>query len=72
MPPKLIPIMEQTTNDPVDLLARTIWGEARGEPVRAPTGGATHYHSVDVHPRWAAGKTPHARIGRHLFYADID
>ncbi|MET4697692.1 N-acetylmuramoyl-L-alanine amidase [Constrictibacter sp. MBR-5] len=144
MRPRLIPIREQNTNDPVDLLARTIWGEARGEPVRGmeavaavvmnrvarpgwwgrtvasvctkayqfscwneddpnrakllavtdadpifaiarriarravagtlddPTGGATHYHSVDVHPRWATGKTPHARIGRHLFYADID
>src|SRR3546814_8421773 len=34
MLPRLTPAKEQIGNDPVDLLARTIWGEARGEPVR--------------------------------------
>lgn len=32
-----------------------------------PTGGATHYHSVDVTPAWAEGARG-KRIGRHIFY----
>lgn len=134
--------------DPVEILARTIYGEARGEPVRGkeavaavvmnrvrkadrrggwwwgndvvgvclkpwqfscwnaddpnrarilavtaetkafatclriarraiagalpdPTGGATHYHSRDVHPPWAWSHVPSAEIGVHLFYATV-
>ncbi len=144
MRPRLIPTTEQITNSPTDLLARTIWGEARGETVRGmeavaavvmnrvarpgwwgrtvasvctkayqfscwnegdpnrpkllavteadpvfaiaqriarraiagtlndPTGGATHYHAAAILPRWAAHKTPCARIGRHLFYNDVE
>ena len=37
-----------------------------------PTGGALHYHTVDIAPSWAIGKTPIAIIGRHAFYNDID
>lgn len=37
-----------------------------------PTGGATHYHTVGTHPKWAARKSPVRTIGRHLFYNDID
>jgi spore germination cell wall hydrolase CwlJ-like protein len=33
-----------------------------------PTGGATHYHEASVHPAWAEGQTPTARIGHHVFY----
>lgn len=33
-----------------------------------PTGGATFYHATYVSPRWAAGMTRTASIGRHLFY----
>ena len=36
-----------------------------------PTGGATHYHAEGVKPWWAAGRSPCARIGGHLFYGDI-
>jgi len=35
-----------------------------------PTGGATHYHAIDVDPHWARGHTPIA-IGRHKFYRGI-
>jgi spore germination cell wall hydrolase CwlJ-like protein len=37
-----------------------------------PTGGASHYHSREVHPAWARGRVPCAEIGSHLFYQDID
>ena len=33
-----------------------------------PTGGATHYHAVDVTPYWARGEKVSAAIGRHVFY----
>ena len=30
--------------------------------------GATHYHAIDVNPKWAKTKTLIIRIGDHLFY----
>lgn len=35
--------------------------------------GATHYHAdyIDV-PKWAKGREPVGRIGRHIFYSNID
>ncbi|OJX79898.1 cell wall hydrolase [Magnetospirillum sp. 64-120] len=37
-----------------------------------PTGGATHYHTSQVAPPWARGRTPSAIIGNHLFYNDVE
>lgn len=36
------------------------------------TKGARHYHSEEVSPRWAKGKRASARIGRHIFYNNIN
>ena len=34
-----------------------------------PTGGADHYYADYIAaPKWARGRTPTARIGRHLFF----
>ena len=33
-----------------------------------PTGGADHYHTVDVSPSWAAELTRTVTIKRHVFY----
>ena len=58
-----------------DLSAEPIFDVCRRIAVRALKGllpdktkGATHYHAVSVHPRWAAALVPNAQIGRHLFY----
>jgi spore germination cell wall hydrolase CwlJ-like protein len=32
------------------------------------TGGADHYHTTAVSPRWAQGQTPIKTIGNHIFY----
>ncbi|MBU6234525.1 MAG: cell wall hydrolase [Alphaproteobacteria bacterium] len=32
------------------------------------TGGATHYHTLDILPHWAEGQMPCAVIGHHKFY----
>lgn len=36
--------------------------------VQDRTNGATHYHAVEISPKWAAGETPTARINHHIFY----
>jgi len=35
---------------------------------RSLTGGATHYHTMGVHPRWARQFPQTASIGEHRFY----
>ena len=32
------------------------------------TGGATHYHTTYINPRWAASKKQTFVIGQHIFY----
>lgn len=32
------------------------------------TGGATHYHTLDVTPHWSQGRDPTAIIGHHIFF----
>lgn len=36
--------------------------------VKDITKGATHFHSIDVNPRWSAFKTRTLKVGRHIFY----
>jgi spore germination cell wall hydrolase CwlJ-like protein len=35
---------------------------------RVLTGGATHYHTINVRPGWAKRLTRTTRIGTHIFY----
>lgn len=32
------------------------------------TDGATHYHTLDVHPHWSEGREASAIIGHHIFF----
>jgi N-acetylmuramoyl-L-alanine amidase len=36
-----------------------------------PTGGATHYHTITIRPKWAYGKTPNIILNRHAFYSGV-
>jgi N-acetylmuramoyl-L-alanine amidase len=47
-----------------EIIVRHVW-EQQDKDI---TGGATHYHSVDVKPEWIKDKTFLKRIGDHLFY----
>tara|TARA_R110000824_G_C14867594_1_gene641961 strand:+ start:81 stop:476 length:396 start_codon:yes stop_codon:yes gene_type:complete len=47
-----------------EIIVRHVW-EHQDKDI---TGGATHYHSIDVKPEWATDKTFLKRIGDHLFY----
>lgn len=37
-----------------------------------PTSGSRHYHTFNVAPAWAEGKSPVASIGSHKFYNDVE
>ncbi|MNC47913.1 Cell Wall Hydrolase [compost metagenome] len=70
-----------------DILARALWGEARGELAQAriaadqvidgkvpdPTGGATHYYTTTMSkpPAWVKGAKLTLKLGRHLFFKDV-
>lgn len=34
--------------------------------------GATHYHHVAVHPKWAECQVPVKEIGHHVFYSNLE
>lgn len=36
------------------------------------TNRATHYHTKNIKPAWARGKTPSAIIGNHIFYNNVE
>jgi spore germination cell wall hydrolase CwlJ-like protein len=38
-----------------------------GQP-RVLTGGATHFHTTQVRPKWSRAFHRTARIGEHIFY----
>lgn len=45
---------------------------AVGGSLEDVSGGATHYHHVNVSPPWSLGRAPVEHIGRHLFYIGIE
>ena len=52
--------------DAVELAVRAIRGD-----LPDITGGATHYHTIDITPPWADPAKVSARIGRHIFYKGV-
>ena len=48
--------------------ARRIAEQALAGRVYAPVGLSTFYHTLAVHPGWAASKRAVAVIGAHIFY----
>jgi len=37
-----------------------------------PIMGATHFHAINVMPKWAKDKKPVYIIARHMFYNDVE
>ncbi|BAE51216.1 cell wall hydrolase [Paramagnetospirillum magneticum] len=67
--PNLVKLSTVTTADPsfaaaVEIAAGAVYGT-----LADVTGGATHYHTLNIHPAWADELTQTARIGSHVFYA---
>jgi hypothetical protein len=48
--------------------ARRVAGMALAGGVYGPVGLATHYHTVSIHPWWAAAMRPAVTVGSHIFY----
>jgi spore germination cell wall hydrolase CwlJ-like protein len=57
-----------TREDPQFRIACEVAAAVLDGGLADPTNGATHYHEASIHPAWAEGQTPTARIGRHVFY----
>ncbi|MDD3797893.1 MAG: cell wall hydrolase [Novosphingobium sp.] len=49
--------------------ARAVARAALAGDVYAPVGLATHYHTIQVHPYWAASLRRLTSIGAHIFYS---
>lgn len=49
-------------------LAYQIAGEALENNLPDLTGGADHYHTISISPKWAKGATPTAFVEKHVFY----
>jgi len=69
--PNRAKIVAVTDADPVFAACKRIAARALAGALPDPTGGATHYHTRSVLPRWAAGCAPCAEIGSHLFYRHV-
>ncbi|OAN44000.1 cell wall hydrolase [Paramagnetospirillum marisnigri] len=67
--PNLVKLATVTTADPSFAAAVEIATAAVNGGLDDITGGATHYHTVNIHPAWADELTVTAQIGRHVFYA---
>jgi hypothetical protein len=70
--PKLLALAASSkavpTDSPLYQRAAAIVDGVFGNDIPDPTGGATNYHTPDVHPDWSQGQTPVAMIGGHYFY----
>ena len=47
------------------------WNEGDPNKIKDNTEGSTHYHTTNIMPKWAQGKTPVVTIGDHKFYNNI-
>lgn len=65
-------INEVTDSNQIFAICKRIAARGVGGVLKDNTGGATHYHTAKIRPKWAYGKIPCAEIGHHLFYNDIE
>lgn len=70
--PNRAKLLAVTEADPAFAACLRIARRAMAGTIADPTGGATHYHTLDTHPAWATGRVPCAQIGNHLFYKDVE
>jgi hypothetical protein len=71
--PNLPRLLKVGTEDSLFRAAIEVAKQAVAGTLVDETGGATHYYAswLTPIPKWAAGKIPSARIGNHIFFADI-
>lgn len=69
--PNLAKLQSVGPDDKAFRLCLDIAEEAVSGKLQDVTGGATHYHTKQIKPAWAAGKAPCATIGNHLFYKGV-
>lgn len=70
--PNRIKVLTVDESDAAFRLALTIAAEALSGTMVDPTSGATHYHAAHIRPYWSRDRLPSARIGRHVFYNNVE
>ena len=54
--------------DPIFQVCLRIVRRALSGVLPDPTKGSTHYHALNLNPKWATALVPNVQIGHHLFY----
>lgn len=65
-------LLKVDEGNPVFATCKRIAKRALAGMIADCTGGATHYHTKNLRPKWSIGKIPCAEIGNHVFYNDIE
>jgi spore germination cell wall hydrolase CwlJ-like protein len=65
---KVLEALDHVPPPPVYSLAKAVAADIIDGLIPDITGGADHYHTLDVAPDWAEGVKPIKRIGQHVFY----
>jgi len=69
--PNLPKLKSLRTDDPLYRMLGAIVDAVFAGDIADPTWGSTHYHTVNVSPKWAVGLRSVTSIGAHLFYNDV-
>lgn len=65
---RMLLALDQVAPSPIYTLCKAIAADIIDGHLPDITGGADHYHNLDVKPDWAEGLKPIKRIGQHVFY----
>ena len=69
--PNRLKVLAVSDSDPDFRQALAIAADAVNGRLPDPTGGATHYHTVNINPYWRDDSKRTVTIGNHIFYAGI-
>lgn len=69
--PNYYKIIKINVNNPLFCECQRIAKKAIEGNLTDFTNGALHYHTKQIKPKWAKGKSPCYEVGNHLFYNDI-
>lgn len=64
-------LLKVDPSDPHFALAREVAASSVDGKLLDFTRGARHYHTIDVQPAWARGRSPCFTLGRHIFFNSV-
>ena len=69
--PNLPKLLQVSDEDKAFAAATRIAKRALGGSLKDRTNGSTHYHTKQIAPWWAKGRTAIVEVGNHKFYRNI-